>query len=259
MIACCPLIIPDYIQRSLGCSFRNIPVFCRRLIFQKQCADAADHSYVALGSIRTLLCNIPVRESKARVRQSIKSDFRTMCARVRQVVVEAVPAGSGKVSNSVQDQQWCICLLGHGSTIHDVGAGELLYADVCLATGNRTIRSRRLADGVSLVDEMKNMGCWVLGGSDSVQPLPEVRESANNQDIVTLTGIVDNVAVCMCHVDLGLENSEFRVPSQPLDVHRAISVSDAGVSAQPTLLKMVHGFYNLWRKSFDSHGIYWVD
>lgn len=257
-----PLCIPDYVQRNIAGGFVNVPVYARRVIMQvsKSLSDnGVGMIYKVLGTINTILYNIPVQmyvdSSSLGGRVGV---FRSMCSNIARVVCGFRRIGDNNTDGDANDgddnkrlyfhSQWSVCILHDGSTIGK-GPCTLLYE----STTQSLIKTREVSD--SLMNEMSRMGCLTHGSVD-VTPLQPFSVSSNNRDIVTVTGIVDHLAVWFGWNQLkhqAVMQDVTRIQCQPLDIHRFLSMDSQG------LRDMLRGFHSLWCKSFHSHRSYLVD
>jgi hypothetical protein len=203
----------------------HVEVFTTRLVAQEFFVDGADTVLKVLGTIRTILCRLPVRTRAP-------SNLREVCRSVmRDIMV-------------TRGDQWCIAILGKGATVRQ-GACQLVHTHMGKSERG-VLQFRKVKSGMSLWDEMQRMGIAV---DDSIQPLPPDPVDDDSREYVMLPRVVDTLA--LFYRDGRLlpehEGGVVRLPSQSLISNRYVCCSNRD------LVSMRNDFSNLWYTSFDYH------
>jgi hypothetical protein len=210
------------VQRSIGLFYFHAPVYTTRLILY----DTGEGILRVLGTIRTILCTIPIPYTVAEQRSSV---FKPMCESVLKTVLQG---------SYLFQMQWCIAVLHNQSTIEH---GQCTL----ISPAKGSILSTRLVTD-SLHLEMLRMGC-TTSSSCIIQGLPKCTNEYN-RNLVTLPRVVDTMAVTYFKDGGTFSLSAVcRIPSQCIDVHRLVSYDSAG------MFEMRDGFRRLWSKSFYDH------
>lgn len=221
-----PMVVPDFVARSVGCRYVHEPVCVHRLVMEEMGGGILR----VCGTIRSKLCHIPLRGS---VGVGHLEGFRSTCRSIRNLVMPMCPTG---MPAPYPSRQWCIAILPPGSTIES-GPCRLV-----MPIRGGSLQCREVKH--PLLEEMGCMGCLIDGAG--VVPLPP-HTNEHNRSVVTLPMAVEHLIVCytggvMCSVD--------RVPGQSLDVHRYLDYGS------PAMVAIKDGLRRLWNRSFECHGCF---